>query len=43
MLENELKLTDNEVKMLLVLLDTIYLDEPHRNLKEKLEECIYGC
>lgn len=43
MLENEITLTDKQIKMLLTLLDTIYLDNEHRELKEKLESCLYDC
>lgn len=48
MLENEIVLTDNQVKILLDLFNKVYedetlLDEEHKKLKDELEDCIYGC
>lgn len=43
MLENEITLYDFQVKLLLKLFEGKELDEKEKELKEKLEECIYGC
>lgn len=48
MLENEIVLTDNQVKILLELFNKVYEDEnllnkEHKELKNKLKDCIYGC
>lgn len=46
-LENEIKLTDNQIKLILhafkVVENEMYLSDEEKELIIKLSDCIYGC